>query len=194
MGGALSDGHAEAHAVHHGPFAEVFELALHHINDIGSMILLFGVAVALFNFFLLVVQHFTGFHFRILFALTQPDAKTLTLDRIKLELGRIVAFSLLLLVAADVLETLLKPMHDLTMEDLYKMALVGGIRTTLAFFLGKEIEEVMHHIEHSEHGHGHHHHDDASSHSSEKSEEQHINPQDAEPAKKKPKKKKQKKN
>jgi uncharacterized membrane protein len=139
---------------HHSSFHDdLFEEALHYINHVGSWILLFGVAVALFNVGLLVIQHFTGFKLRIMFAMTQPNAKTLTLDHIKLELARIVSFSLLLLVAADVLETLLKPMHDLTMEELYKMALVGGIRTTLAYFLGKEMEEIMHHIEHAEHQH-----------------------------------------
>lgn len=136
--------------------AEIFEQALHYINLIGSWILLFAVAVALFNVGLLVIQYFTGWKLRIFFALTQPHAKSLTLDHIKLELSRIVSFSLLLLVAADVLETLLKPMHDLTMEDLYKMAMVGAIRTTLAYFLGKEMEEIMHHIEHAEHSSHHH--------------------------------------
>ena len=74
---------------------------------------------------------------------------------LKLELAGIVSFSLLLLVAADVLETLLKPMHHMTMEDLYKMALVGAIRTTLAYFLGKETEEILHHVEKHGNGGGH---------------------------------------
>lgn len=130
----------------------VFELALSSINYLGSWILLFSVGVALFNFGLLVVQYLTGIKFKMQFAITQPSLQVLTLDHIKLELGRLVSFSLLLLVAADVLETLLKPMHDLSMEDLYKMALVGAIRTTLAFFLGKEMEEIVHHL-HAQHKH-----------------------------------------
>ena len=133
----------------------VFELALSSINYLGSWILLFSVGVALFNFGLLVVQFLTGIKFKMQFAVTQPNLQVLTLDHIKLELGRLVSFSLLLLVAADVLETLLKPMHDLSMEDLYKMALVGGIRTTLAFFLGKEMEEIVHHL-HVQHKHESH--------------------------------------
>lgn len=157
-------GEGEAHG-HHSHMASMydalFEDALHWINFVGSWILLFGVGVALLNFGFLVVQHFTGYRFKkMFFALTQPDASRLSLDHIKLELSRIVAFSLLILVAADVLETLLKPMHDLTMEDLYKMALVGAIRTTLAFFLGKEMEEIMHHIAHADHDH----HDDDDHH------------------------------
>eukprot|EP00542_Grammatophora_oceanica_P019300 CAMPEP_0194030412 /NCGR_PEP_ID=MMETSP0009_2-20130614/3910_1 /TAXON_ID=210454 /ORGANISM="Grammatophora oceanica, Strain CCMP 410" /LENGTH=204 /DNA_ID=CAMNT_0038670355 /DNA_START=44 /DNA_END=658 /DNA_ORIENTATION=- len=154
--------------VHNAVLDDVFEEALHFINYVGSWILLLGVAVALFNFGLLVVQYVTGFKLRILLALTQPNAKCLTLDHIKLELARIVSFSLLLLVAADVLETLLKPMHDLTMEDLYKMALVGGIRTTLAYFLGKETEEIMHHIAHHDaHDNHEEHHEQAKASSNE---------------------------
>ena len=141
---------------------EFFEYSLHATNTIGSYILLFGVCTAMINFGLLVVQHFLPtMQCRLVFGITQPNAykSKLTIDHIKLELGRIVAFSLLLLVAADVLETLLKPMHHLTIDDLYKMALVGGIRTTLAYFLNKEIEEIVHHMSHGEHddehGHGH---------------------------------------
>jgi len=140
---------AETH--HHAQDDPVFELALSFINYLGSWILLFAVGVALLNFGLLVVQYFTGLRLPLTLAITQPGVRHLTLDRIKLELGRIVAFSLLLLVAADVLETLLKPMHELSMQDLYKMALVGAIRTTLAYFLGKELEEVLHHISHESH-------------------------------------------
>mmetsp|Transcript_17985 Transcript_17985/g.49935 ORF Transcript_17985/g.49935 Transcript_17985/m.49935 type:complete len:107 (-) Transcript_17985:1165-1485(-) len=72
-----------------------------------------------------------------------------------------VAFSLLLLVAADVLETLLKPGHEYAIQELcYKIAWIGGIRTTLAYFLGKETEEIMHHIAHGEEVHNGHHHEE----------------------------------
>ena len=150
---------------------EFFEYSLHATNIIGSYILLFGVCTAMINFGLLVVQHFVpSIQCHLVFGITQPDAcnkkSKLTIDHIKLELGRIVAFSLLLLVAADVLETLLKPMHHLTIEDLYKMALVGGIRTTLAYFLNKEIEEIIHHMSHHEHNGGEHHGGDHDSHDS----------------------------
>ena len=143
---------------------EFFEYSLHTTNIIGSYILLFGIITSMINVFQLIIQHFIPSRkFKLVLGITQPNATSpLTLDQIKLELGRIVAFSLLLLVAADVLETLLKPMHHLSLEDLYKMALVGGIRTTLAYFLNKEIEEIIHHMNshHNDHNDDHHHHDD----------------------------------
>lgn len=139
---------------------EILEQALQYMSSFGSYVLLFGVAVAFVNFFLLIIQCVTGLSFYIVFAVTQKPRSVLTLDRIKLELARMIAFSLLLLVAADVLETLLKPGHAFKMDELYKMVLIGSIRTTLAYFLGKETEEILHHIAHNNHdndgGYGEH--------------------------------------
>ena len=117
-----------------------------YMNYFGSIVLIFGVAISFVNFFLLLVQYMTGYSFYIVFAITQKQRSILTLDRIKLELARMIGFSLLLLVAADVLETLLKPSHAYEMDELYKMTLIGGVRTMLAYFLGKETEEILHHI------------------------------------------------
>eukprot|EP00532_Pseudo-nitzschia_australis_P001772 CAMPEP_0168186034 /NCGR_PEP_ID=MMETSP0139_2-20121125/14193_1 /TAXON_ID=44445 /ORGANISM="Pseudo-nitzschia australis, Strain 10249 10 AB" /LENGTH=117 /DNA_ID=CAMNT_0008107967 /DNA_START=340 /DNA_END=693 /DNA_ORIENTATION=+ len=82
------------------------------------------------------------------------------MDRTKLELARMVAFSLSLLVAVDLLETMLKPGHEFYMEELYKMVLIGAIRTTAAYFLGKETAEIMHHIERSEGHEDEHEHEE----------------------------------
>ena len=141
------------HGQHDGGLQEeIFEQALQYMNYFGSIVLIFGVAISFVNFFLLLVQYMTGYSFYIVFATTQKQRSILTLDRIKLELARMIGFSLLLLVAADVLETLLKPSHAYEMDELYKMTLIGGVRTTLAYFLGKETEEILHHIAaHSRH-------------------------------------------
>ena len=48
--------------------------------------------------------------------------------------------------------TLLNTVHEYTMESLYKIALVVVIRTTLAYFLGLELEELEKKIK----GHGKH--------------------------------------
>jgi uncharacterized membrane protein len=146
-------------SVHHAHASVAFESALELVNIVCGWILLASVTVALLNVVLLVLQHLSGRKLRMVLAVTQPQGSPLTIDRIKLELGRLLAFSLLLLVAADVLETLMKPMHEVEMEELYKMAMVGAIRTTLAFFLGKEIEEVTHHIEHAKEHHSGSHYD-----------------------------------
>eukprot|EP00536_Pseudo-nitzschia_multiseries_P003703 jgi/Psemu1/295305/fgenesh1_pm.58_\ len=148
-------GDGTIHQGEHGLQVEILEQTLQYSSLFGSLVLVFGIATAVLNFGILLVQHVTGSRFNIQIAITQTRGSPLTLDRTKLELARMVSFSLLLLVAADVLETLLKPGHEYEMEELYKIAWIGGIRTTLAYFLGKETEEIMHHIEHSEE-HGEH--------------------------------------
>jgi uncharacterized membrane protein len=162
----MADGIEEkiVHDYHDGGLqGEIFEQALQYMNSFGSIVLLFGVAISFVNFFLLLVQYMTGFSFYIVFAITQKQRSILTLDRIKLELARMIGYSLLLLVASDILETLLKPAtgaHAYDMDELYKMILIGGIRTTLAYFLGKETEEILHHIAHEEHSSLPAHHND----------------------------------
>ena len=44
--------------------------------------------------------------------------------------------------------------HDVTIQDLSKLGMVACIRTLLAYFLGKELEEIEHHM-HAEHTHNH---------------------------------------
>jgi uncharacterized membrane protein len=140
------------HAHAHGDW--LFTAGMEGINHAGGMVLLFAAAVAALNCMLLAVSYLTWRPLKMWLAVTQPRA-AVNLDRVKLEFGRLTAFALLLLVAADVLETLVHPLHDLKMDDLLKMGVVGVIRTGLAYFLGKEVEEIAHHLAHSDHGEDH---------------------------------------
>jgi uncharacterized membrane protein len=56
-----------------------------------------------------------------------------------------------LLVAADVIDTLTKPVHLYKLETLYKIGIVVLIRTALSYFLNKEIEELEHKIHRGKH-------------------------------------------
>lgn len=58
-----------------------------------------------------------------------------------------ILMSLNFLVAVDVIETLIKPASLYTFSDLYKLALVAGVRTLLAYFLGKETLELEEELE-----------------------------------------------
>ena len=69
-----------------------------------------------------------------------------TLDQIKFDLGQAITFALELLVAADVIDTLTKSAHSYHIDTLYKILLIVVIRTTLAFFLGKEMGELEHRL------------------------------------------------
>jgi uncharacterized membrane protein len=62
--------------------------------------------------------------------------------RIRLMLGEWTALALSLLVATDVLDTVLRPSHAFEMNDVLKMCLFTVIRTGVAYFLAKEIKEL----------------------------------------------------
>eukprot|EP00965_Chrysotila_dentata_P216674 6189513-Pleurochrysis_carterae.AAC.1 len=55
--------------------------------------------------------------------------------------------SLTILVASDVIDTLIKPTHEYTLEALYKLAIVATIRTGLSYFLARELKEVEEELE-----------------------------------------------
>ena len=62
--------------------------------------------------------------------------------RIRLMLGEQTALALALLVAADVLDTVIKPSHAYEMNDVIKMGFLTVLRTGLAYFLAREIKEL----------------------------------------------------
>jgi uncharacterized membrane protein len=150
--GADGNAHGDAHAHAHGD--PLFSLGLDTINRAAGFIILFACGVAALNAALLALSHATGRPFRMRLAVTQQRSHV-SLDRIQLEFGRLIASSLLVLVGADVIETLVHPLHDLSMETLQKMMLMGVLRTGLAYFLAKEVEHLAHHVTHEDHGHGH---------------------------------------
>lgn len=77
-----------------------------------------------------------------------------TLLRIRLHASEVVAASLTVLVASDVMETIVNP--HLSIEDYVKILLVAVIRTFIAYFLALEIKELKHEThEEEEESHGH---------------------------------------
>lgn len=147
-GGAAHATGGVAHAAPHGD--PLFAAGLEAINRFAGLVIIFAAAVAALNVGILALSYLGGRPLQMWLSVTQRR-QIVSLDRIKLECGRLIAFSLLLLVAADVIETLVHPLHDVSLETLGKMGIVGVLRTGLAYFLGKEIEEIMHHLAHSGH-------------------------------------------
>lgn len=66
-----------------------------------------------------------------------------TITRVRLQLAQMLALGLEILLIGDVLETLTQSTQDYTFESLYKLALVGAIRTILSYFLGLETESIL---------------------------------------------------
>ena len=65
-----------------------------------------------------------------------------TILRIRLMLGEQTALALALLVAADVLDTVMKPSHAFEINDVIKMGFLTVLRTGVAYFLAREIKMV----------------------------------------------------
>ena len=63
--------------------------------------------------------------------------KSTVLRSIKNNLGAYVLLSLEILIAADIIESIIKP----TFNDIAKLAALVIIRTVISYFLGKEIDQ-----------------------------------------------------
>lgn len=72
-----------------------------------------------------------------------------SLDSIRLSLGSIISFALELLVAADIIDTLTKPVHEYNLITLFKVAIVVIIRTVLSYFLDHELDELEKKVHHA---------------------------------------------
>lgn len=65
-----------------------------------------------------------------------------TIGRIRLMLGEQTALALAVLVAADVVDTVIKPSHAYDIPHVIKMGFVTILRTGLAYFLAHEMREL----------------------------------------------------
>jgi uncharacterized membrane protein len=127
---------------------------------LGALALVIGIIFSLINLGLAIMNLTMKQSFTMLGTSEYECLQKATFQRARLQLGVFTAVSLTVLVAADVLETLIHGAHELTYDVIGKMAAIAAFRTVLAYFLGKEIKEIEEEIEHEDHklhglGHGH---------------------------------------
>ncbi|MGO2244293.1 MAG: DUF1622 domain-containing protein [Pseudolactococcus laudensis] len=103
---------------------EICELLILAMNTVAVLVLICGVVKATFKFVKNEVSH---------------ADKASVLRTIKNDLGDYVLFSLEILIAADIVESIIKP----TFEDIGKLAALVVIRTVISYFLGKEIDQEI---------------------------------------------------
>lgn len=103
---------------------EICELLILAMNTVAVLVLICGVVKATFKFVKNEVSH---------------ADKASVLRTIKNDLGTYVLFSLEILIAADIVESIIKP----TFEDIGKLAALVVIRTVISYFLGKEIDQEI---------------------------------------------------
>ncbi|MFR4175245.1 MAG: DUF1622 domain-containing protein [Lactococcus raffinolactis] len=103
---------------------EICELLILAMSTVAVLVLICGVIKATVKFVKNEVSH---------------ADKASVLRTIKNELGTYVLFSLEILIAADIVESIIKP----TFEDIGKLAALVVIRTVISYFLGKEIDQEI---------------------------------------------------
>ena len=110
------------------PLEPFFEVALQAINYGAGVLLTVACIGALVNavIFLVNATFGTEFRRRIDFLQLPPGKPSLTL--IRFSLCSMILTSLNFLVAVDVIETLIKPASLYKLVDLYKLAIVAGVR------------------------------------------------------------------
>lgn len=104
--------------------AEITHYIVLTLNVFSIIILLVGVIKALFGF--IMNEGKGGNRFEV-------AHKN---NRIKIYLGSYILLSLEVLIASDIIETIMNP----SLDDILVLAGIVVIRTTISYFLGKEIE------------------------------------------------------
>ena len=117
------------------------------VNYASGMLLLFACLVAIVNTVVFVLNGCFRTSLNSPFDFIKvPNGKP-SLTSIRFSLCSMILTSLNFLVAVDVIETLIKPASTYKLLDLYKLAIVAGVRTLLAYFLGKETLELEEELE-----------------------------------------------
>lgn len=106
---------------------EIVRYIVDILNAFSVIILLVGVIKAAFDF---IKNEFSrGNHFEV----------AMKNNNIKIYLGSYVLLSLEVLIASDIIETIMNP----SIDDMLILAGIVVIRTAISYFLGKEIEVGM---------------------------------------------------
>ncbi|MGX7150127.1 DUF1622 domain-containing protein [Enterococcus ureasiticus] len=106
------------------PFFDLFILAL---NIFSIIVLVWGVVMAGIDF----LKSEKNDRNRIVMARQNNFIKSF--------LGSYILLSLEILIAADIIESIIKP----TFQDILKLAILVVIRTVISYFLHKEIEDAL---------------------------------------------------
>lgn len=130
-----------------------FETGITIVDYATGALLLAAAVLALLNCALFMINKSFGTDFRMLVSFDRsPGGRPppIQLARIRLQVGSMAMVALTLLVVADVIDTLVKPVHEYEMANLYKLGIVATIRTGLSFSLGRELKEVEEALEESQ--------------------------------------------
>lgn len=110
------------------PFMEdIFYLIAKAVEAVSFSIMIYGALIAILMFLKNEFSRFSG-NFRLT-----------VLSRIRLDFGNYILLGLEFLIAADIIETILKP----TSQELIELGGIVLIRILLSYFLMREINELQ---------------------------------------------------
>ena len=126
----------------------VFEGGTILIDYAAGTLLIAACAVASTNLLLFFLNKLVGTEFTTVASFTEGAKKVpVQLTRVRFQLGSSINVALTLMVAADVLETFTQPAAQVPLEGYLKLVIIAFVRTSLAFFLGKEMKECEEELE-----------------------------------------------
>lgn len=105
---------------------EFFYIIAQAVEAVSFAVMLYGALLAILSFVRNEAGRVTGkFTFK-------------TLSKIRIDFGNYILLGLQFLIAADIIETILKP----EVEELIELGGIVVIRILLSFFLNREIEDL----------------------------------------------------
>ena len=107
-------------------FAPYLDIITTCLSFVSIIILVWGVVLSVQDFLISQIRP------------RDKNARLKMLTEIKNRLGGYVLLSLEILIAADIIDSIVKP----TFDDIVRLAAIVAIRTVISYFLNKEIKEA----------------------------------------------------
>ena len=107
-------------------FAPYLDIITTCLSFVSIIILVWGVVLSVKDFLISQIRP------------RDKNARLQMLTEIKNRLGGYVLLSLEILIAADIIDSIVKP----TFDDIVRLAAIVAIRTVISYFLNKEIKEA----------------------------------------------------
>eukprot|EP00937_MAST-01D_sp_MAST-1D-sp2_P002457 g2457.t1 len=153
--GAPEGGETEAHEENHDQWYTPILLPIGGVfSFVGVMVMVIGAIIAFINLVLLATTQVTGRSIPKAFCY---DGKV-SLATVRAQFAKAVILSLEVLVAADVIDTLAKPIEAQTFTQLGLISIIVVVRTVLALHLSHELHDIKHakghKVSHGPHGGG----------------------------------------
>ncbi len=111
-----------------GKLEEIFAMVSSVIDVLGILILLLGLVRLIYKYLISEIKHFTVFDFR-------------KIQRIRCEMASYILLALDFLIASDIIQTMIQT----EIQKIIQLGVLIILRTGIAYFLGKEINEIENH-------------------------------------------------